>query len=208
MNQVQHMDDDRFLGQVREHIDTLGKQADTDALRLEHAQALLSGFFGLMPEVDRSQHAPDEWAALLVEMSGFLLERPSGRARVRIFNPSREQAGWGGLRTTIQVVTDDMPFLVDTLNMAVARSGHRVHMVAHPVITARRDRNGVLQQINVDGDAAEHESIMHLEIDRLAGDEECQLLQADLESSLSDVRLAVQDWQPMRGKMLQIAEEL
>uniref|UniRef100_UPI0026022E5A NAD-glutamate dehydrogenase domain-containing protein n=1 Tax=Oleiagrimonas sp. TaxID=2010330 RepID=UPI0026022E5A len=40
------------------------------------------------------------------------------------------------------------------------------------------------------------------------GDEECQLLQADLESSLSDVRLAVQDWQPMRGKMLQIAEEL
>ncbi|GAB3036586.1 NAD-glutamate dehydrogenase [Oleiagrimonas citrea] len=207
MNQAKHMEADRFLGQVREHVERLSAQSKE--VDLAQLQVLSDGFFSRMAQIDRDQHAPEEWAALLLELHGFMATRPfHGRAHMRIFNPIREQAGWGGLRTTVQVVTDDMPFLVDTLTMAVARAELDVHMVAHPVFAVLRETDGTLQELSQEGIDQPHESIMHLEIDRLADDDACERLRDELEASLSDVRLAVEDWQRMRGMMLDISEDL
>ena len=204
MNHAKH-DVDHFQGQVREHLDRLAADAGIGA---EATLALLHGFFDRMPTTDREQHEPREWAALLVGLYQFMGERAPGRAHLRVFNPEHEHTGWGGLRTTVQIVTDDMPFLVDTLAMAVERAGLSVHMVTHPVFAVRRDPDGKLLEMHREGSELAHESIMHLEIDRLADGEDCDHIFKDLEDSLADVRLAVDDWQSMRGRMMQIADEL
>lgn len=196
---------DTFHAEVREHFLQLGGGKEPLP---ETAEALIDGFFARLPDGDRGQHATQAWAALLFDLHEFLRQREPGRAKMRVYNPSGDAHGLGGLRTLVQVVTDDMPFLVDTLTMAVERSGLSVYLISHPVFAVRRDGAGGLEMLGDGADAEAHESVMHIEIDRPADDEHTERLRRDLEESLADVRIAVQDWQAMRDRMLEIAETM
>ena len=46
----------------------------------------------------------------------------AGMPKVRVYNPEFEQHGWRTGHTVVEVVTDDMPFLVDSTTMEL--SGH------------------------------------------------------------------------------------
>ncbi|MBO9523873.1 MAG: NAD-glutamate dehydrogenase [Nocardioidaceae bacterium] len=147
-------------------------------------------------------------------------ERPQGTATVKIYTPTVPVEGWSAAgHTVVEVVTDDMPFLVDSVTMALDQAGHGVHLVIHPQLVVRRDVAGHLQDV-LDGDAgllgsradlSEHdlgrESWMHLEIDRLP-DEEAPALKARLEKVLTDVREAVEDWQKMHERLDSLVEDL
>ena len=70
--------------------------------------------------------------------------------------------------TLVLAVTDDMPFLVDSLGMAFGRAGLAVHLIVHPVLQVRRDRRGRLLDIGANGAARTHaESWQLYEIDRI-----------------------------------------
>ena len=70
--------------------------------------------------------------------------RPIGTARVRAYNPNVESDGWRSPFTVIEAVTDDMPFLVDSLAAELSRQGLVAHLVVHPIVAVRRDgRRGV-----------------------------------------------------------------
>jgi len=136
-------------------------------------------------------------------------ERPQGTATVRIFTPTVAVEGWSALgHTVVEVVTDDMPFLVDSVTMALDQADHAVHLVIHPQLVVRRDVAGHLQEVLDDSaetaDTSAHdvgrESWMHLEIDRIP-DEEIPAITHTLEKVLSDVREAVEDWQKMRDQL-------
>ena len=60
--------------------------------------------------------------------------------KVRIYNPRLEQHGWQSTHTIVEMVTDDMPFLIDSLGMAMDRLGWHVHLIIHPVFRVRRRR--------------------------------------------------------------------
>ena len=47
----------------------------------------------------------------------------------------------------VEVVTDDMPFLVDSVTMELNRLGHNVHSVIHPQLSVERDITGELQHV-------------------------------------------------------------
>nr|WP_324859057.1 NAD-glutamate dehydrogenase [Dyella sp.] len=146
-------------------------------------------------------HTPAEWAALVADLIGFMQQRQPGRAAVRVVNPQTGHAG----RSYIEVVTDDMPFLVDTVTM-VAAEHLQIHAVVHPVVEVTRDTAGKLVKIGADGGLSE--SVMHFEVDRLAGEAEQEQLKTQLEGSLEDVRVAVDDWMKMRDQALALAGEL
>src|SRR5919205_497817 len=93
--------------------------------------------------------------------------------RVRVYNPTFEQHGWQSPHTAIEVVSDDMPFLVDSVSMELSRRELGIHVLVHPVI----------------GD----ESYMHIEIDRQA--EGFEELAEAIRGVLAQVRAAVEDWQ-------------
>jgi len=69
--------------------------------------------------------------------------RQPGTPNVRLFNPSVEKNGWALEHTIIEVVNDDMPFIVDSLNMTANRIGMTVEITIHPVFRVRRDSSGV-----------------------------------------------------------------
>lgn len=173
------------------------KQTGFPAQRLDEAQFFIGAFFARISAGDFGLHTPAQWAAVVDGLLQFAQQRAPGRAAVRVLSP---EVGHGQL----QIVTDDMPFLVDTVSMVV--SAHvQIHAVVHPVLPVRRDAGGKLLALG--GEQGASESVMHFEIDRVAGADQAQLV-AQVEAALDDVRAAVGDWAAMRDKALAIAGEL
>ncbi len=98
-----------------------------------------------------------------------------------------------------------MPFLVNSLTMALNRLGLLIHIIIHPVVPVRRDAEGrleaVLESAAADGGEVRFESFMHFEVDRQSDPERIEAIRADVERVLADVRAAVEDWRPMLAKV-------
>ncbi|GAA3471406.1 NAD-glutamate dehydrogenase [Nonomuraea roseola] len=136
--------------------------------------------------------------------------RPQGRAVVRAYTPTAEENGWDPGHSVVEVVTDDMPFLVDSVTMELDRHDIGIHLIVHPQMRVRRDMTGRMLgrgQEDVTGQMLV-ESWMHIEIDRQADPEVLRSVEADLQRVLSDVRHAVEDFAKMRALAVQTAEDL
>jgi glutamate dehydrogenase len=144
--------------------------------------------------------------------------RPQGTANVRVHTPTVEENGWQCSHTVVEVVTDDMPFLVDSVTNALTQANRAIHVVVHPQFKVRRDVTGKLLEVIGSApcapgeEAAAHdvlvESWIHVEIDRESDRADLKEIAADLRRVLSDVRESVEDWTKMRQAALAIADEL
>jgi glutamate dehydrogenase len=141
-------------------------------------------------------------------------DRPVGTANVHVFTPTVDEQGWSCGQTVIEIVTDDMPFLVDSVTADLSRQDRAFHLVVHPQLVVRRDAAGALQEI-LDVDAvtdtdfgAGVESWMHVEIDREGDAAQLEVIAASLRRVLSDVRESVEDWPKMHFKCQEIAAGL
>ncbi|MEV7959697.1 NAD-glutamate dehydrogenase [Streptomyces sp. NPDC088141] len=158
--------------------------------------------------------------------------RPQGTANVRVHTPTVEENGWTCSHSVVEVVTDDMPFLVDSVTNELSRQGRGIHVVIHPQVVVRRDVTGKLIEVLAEGNGhatrpqdrtnakgakaagtelphdALVESWIHVEIDRETDRSDLQQIAADLLRVLSDVRETVEDWEKMREAALRIADDL
>ncbi|WJK37479.1 NAD-glutamate dehydrogenase [Solwaraspora sp. WMMA2065] len=140
------------------------------------------------------------------ELAGHRLP---GELKLRLTPP-----GDGRPYTVVEIVTDDMPFLVDSVTALLAERHFDVHLLVHPLVVVRREPLGQLTEVAadvepddaIDGDLVE--SWIRIEIDpiRIAGD--LDRLRRDLQRVLTDVREAVEDWPRMRQRALVLADEL
>ncbi len=171
--------------------------------KLAEAQAFAGAFYQRMSGDEFAQHGADSWAELASDMLEFARARKGGKANVRLFNPTMKQDGWESPHTVLQIVNDDMPFLVDSVTMALAEQGIGVHVLGHPLVPVSRDKAGKLAAV---GKGAP-ESFMHLEIDRQP-QAAMAAVKVAIEKVLGDVRAIVADWEPMHAKMLEVADGL
>lgn len=167
-------------------------------------------YFGQVdPEDLDERQVADLYGAALSHWN-FARKREPGRARLRVINPTIAEHGWQSTHTLIEIVNDDMPFLVDSVTMEVNRHGLTLHLIIHPLVAVRRDGDGILQGLAADPSAPDacRESFIHVEVDRVADASRLEALAADLARVLGDVRLAVTDWQQMQQRVLAIAQGL
>ena len=171
--------------------------------RHAETEAFINAFYKRMSSDELPQHNAQGWAELAIDFLDFARARKPGSALVRLFNPTIKGEGWESTHTVIQIANDDMPFLVDSVTMALAEQGIGVHVLGHPVVPFNRDKTGKILAIG----EGQPESLMHLEIDRQPA-EAMPKIQKALESVLADVRASVRDWPQMQAKMLAVADEL
>ncbi|MEW6636967.1 MAG: NAD-glutamate dehydrogenase, partial [Actinomycetota bacterium] len=130
---------------------------------------------------------------------------------VRVYNPHFEEDGWQSTHTVLEIVIDDMPFLVDSTRMEVNRQGYAIHLMLHPIMKIRRDDEGHIVEVlppDAEDEDAIAESIIHVEVDRQTASAALEELRSCIERVLGQVRVAVEDWQKMRVKALEIASHL
>jgi glutamate dehydrogenase len=143
-------------------------------------------------------------------------ERPQGTAQVRVCTPTVSEYGWSaGGHSVVEVVVDDMPFLVDSLTMELSRQLRDVHLVIHPHYDVVRDITGALKEIrpvedgsSAPADDAVRESWMHVEIDRVREGDDPALIVEAVQRVLRDVRESVEDWEKMHAQIQDIVDGL
>jgi glutamate dehydrogenase len=139
---------------------------------------------------------------LLAEISDlldFVDSREQGSAAIRVFDPNAECCGYTTPGTVVQVVSDDGPFLVDSITAVVVRSGAGVVRHLHPVIGTVRDAEGRLVEVTMARGADRRESVQHFELGRVLPDDEARAMEAEIARVLDDVAVAVRDFAAMRG---------
>ncbi len=174
--------------------------------------AFLDLYYRYVAPEDLIERTPSDILGAALSHRRLAQERPSGTARVRAFTPTDEEYSWSSGHTVVESVTDDMPFLVDSVTSALGREGLTIHAVIHPQLRVRRSLAGELLEVLVDEDGDPDgsvlESWMHVEIDRVSDEATLQRLVGILESVLGDVREAVEDWSKMREAAMRVADEL
>src|SRR5215470_2848889 len=151
-------------------------------------------FHDVEPE-DLAEREPADLYGAALSHWNFARKREPAHARIRVFNPTLEEHGWQSTHTIIEIVNDDMPFLVDSVTMEVNRHGLTLHLIVHPILPVIRGADGVLADVAAADDTdALRESFIHVEIDRITEAGLLDVLAQDIARVLSDVRLAVSDW--------------
>src|SRR6202047_319647 len=153
---------------------------------IEQAGTIVTGLYGDMPESctaqlfaraapeDLTRYEPRELAALAEEAWCFLKERKPGTPKVRLESrPGPIGAEHIKTVSIIEIVNDDMPFLLDSIMNELAELGIEVRLVVHPIFTIERDNSGTL--IGFRGDApavgtARRGSFIHVHVERLEGE--------------------------------------
>ncbi|WP_182898825.1 NAD-glutamate dehydrogenase [Microbispora sp. H10830] len=176
----------------------------------EDPLAFLRRYYRNVPVEDLADRDPVDVYGPAMAHRHLAQHRPQGRALVRVYTPTLEECGWDPGRTVVQIVTDDMPFLVDSVTTELDRHEIGTHLIVHPQMRVRRDMTGELlgpDRENVTGQDV-RESWMHIEIDRQADHGVLKELESDLQRVLLDVRCAVEDFAKMRALAVQTAEDL
>ncbi len=187
---------ERAAAHARARLD--GSQAELVATVLQHYWERVA------PEELVGRDPVDVYGATLAHLH-LAEKRLPGTPRVRIYTPVFEEHGWASPHSVVEVVTDDMPFLVDSVSMELSRQGVGLHLVVHPVIPMDRDGDGRLTPVG--GAGALPEAFLHVEIDRQPSPARMAELRDELVRVLADVRAAVKDWPAMRAQALATAAE-
>jgi glutamate dehydrogenase len=161
------------------------------------------------PEDIAARGIEDLYGALLSHWQ-FARKREAGKAKIRVVNPVAGEHGWSSRHTIVEIVNDDMPFLVDSTSMEVNRQGLTLHLIVHPIFAVERDAGGALKGLwpREEKPDAARESYMHFEVDRLADPTARASLAEGIERVLGDVRSVVADWKPMVAQLRAVIEEI
>lgn len=133
----------------------------------------------------------------------------NSKAFIRVFNPEVAKHGWKSTHTIVEIIVKDMPFLVDSVRMALNRSGITAHLLLHSPITVCRDEENRLAGFVEYSDKSQKsvkETIFLIEVDRQSTKSKLNSLAKEIESVVEEVSLAVTDWQAMRGKLKTIID--
>ncbi|MGN7860625.1 NAD-glutamate dehydrogenase [Microbacterium sp. 22303] len=168
--------------------------------------ALIDRLRSRLPQDGLEDRDPRDVTGALTAMVDLAEGRRPGETRVAVFTPTIAENGWTSRRTIVQICTDDVPFLVDSVAAAVAEEGPTVHLLLHPVVAVRRDDEGRL--LEVGGLGGRSESWMHLETDRIPTVEQREALRSRILSVVADVHAAVADWSVLRRTCLDIVTAL
>ena len=181
----------------------------TAGTSIDLRRRFLRAYFRGVGEEDIAQREPLANARTALRHLETGYQRTPGKALVEVFNPDTAGNGLSTPHTVVMIVTDDMPFLVDSLGVALSKAGVAIHLLIHPVLWVKRDSRGrLLEVVNGPEEGARSESWQLYEVDRQTDPAQITALRDRLTSVLRDVRLAVEDWMPMRERIRAISQSL
>ena len=162
----------------------------------------LRQYFANVPVEDIQGRDEKVMARIALDQLEFGAKRRKGQALVRVFNATEKEHGYTSAYTFIEMINDDMPFIVDSVAAAIIQQKLAVHITVHPIISIKRDSKGKVTDItSADDDDAYSESFVRFAIDRETDKDQLRELKQTTYDVLRDVQLAVRDWRKMIQRM-------
>ena len=162
--------------------------------------------------LDLSNRNDSDMYGATLSLWSSLNEHTDNEPVIHVFNPSVSNNGWKSSHTIIEVIVKDMPFLVDSIRIALNRLGLSPHLMLNSPLKMVRDKNKNITEISSSVDtkikATSEETIFFIEIDRQAGKKELNAIKTELLSVVEDITLTVNDWQPMLKKFKSVIADV
>src|ERR1700732_825835 len=172
------------------------------------ANRFIAQFYEHVPPADVAGRTPRNLYGAALSLWRLGERRRPGQTKIRVHHPEPAVDGWSSPHTIVEIVNDDMPFLVDSVTGAINASNRVVHLIIHPIFTVARGPDGRRCERCDTKAAGPRESWMQIEITREADPAGLARLTQALSGVLADVRAAVDDWQPMREALRGVVAEL
>ncbi|CAM2773003.1 NAD-glutamate dehydrogenase [Pseudoalteromonas distincta] len=182
-------------------------RADNVLLVEKFAKALYSN----MSKEDLANRNDSDLYGAALSLWNSLEKNTTDDAVIRVFNPEVAKDGWQSSHTIVEIITKDMPFLVDSVRMAMTRENIASHLLLHCPLKIKRDTNAKisgLSNLKAEQESSSTKTVFFIEIDRQTDSSVIESFKKELESVLVDVSVAVDDWQPIRKKLMAVTKEL
>jgi glutamate dehydrogenase len=141
----------------------------------------------------------------------FLQKREKYESPVSVFNPDLESDGWQSTHTVIFILHPNIPFIIDSLRIAINQREIGTHSIQHSILQVQRDEQGKLLKVyppKKKVENTEHEAFIVLEIDRHSSQDDLRDLEEMIQTILHEVRIAVHDFPIVTEKVNEISKEL
>ncbi|KDC53324.1 NAD-glutamate dehydrogenase [Pseudoalteromonas fuliginea] len=181
--------------------------ADNVLLVEKFAKALYSN----MSKEDLANRNDSDLYGAALSLWNSLEKNTTDNAVIRVFNPEVAKDGWQSSHTIVEIIAKDMPFLVDSVRMAMTRENIASHLLLHSPLKIQRDKNtkiSGLSNLKAEQESTSTKTVFFIEIDRQTDSSVIESFKKELESVLVDVSVAVEDWQPIRKKLIAVTKEL
>jgi len=201
-----------------------GSSVEDQPVSIGAGEGYLTDYYEHLAEEDARGYGEDALAARSRTHLDVAATRKPGVANIAVADEAE--------CSVVYIVTDDMPFLVDSVNAELVRQKSPIHLVIHPLFVVTRNRGtgrlvkvarvpshlGIssgdtaampnLSHLIAEGDNASHmESWIAVEIDPVDDAKRAELVDG-LTRVLGDVRAAVEDWPKMRNKAHEVSADL
>ncbi|MEQ8842217.1 MAG: NAD-glutamate dehydrogenase [Acidimicrobiales bacterium] len=212
------MGDDTLDGQTAmSTIDRVVARGRDSAGRSDVSEGFLRCYFAHVDRTDLAERTPQDLFGLAADHAALAADWERGTTAIAVVNPRIDVDGWENAHTVVMIVTDDLPFLVDSVTMELSRLELGIHLVIHPILTDVRDAADGGR-----GDAGpgfvnprDHPEVLNrkssfiaIEVDRRTEPEAIVAIEQHLRRVLGDVGAAVDDWSVMKDRMREISDGL
>ncbi len=171
--------------------------------------------YGTVALEDLREWDIDDLYGAVANFWSLIAERAPHETKIRIYNPDFERHGWQTTHTVVEIICDDMPFIVDSLSMVINRMGLASHLIIHMggIRVKRDNHNNVCDILPRNGLAKEEKGVIQeapifMEIDRQTDPLILEELHKNFERVLEDNRAVFEDWNKMRMEVCEAIKEL
>ncbi|QRN03949.1 NAD-glutamate dehydrogenase [Legionella sp. MW5194] len=196
-------------------VDKLKRKMEPEQAQL--CSEFVRQFYSTVAMEDLCEWDIEDLYGAAINFWSLIQTRAPNETKIRIYNPDFERHGWQTTHTVVEVLTTDMPFLVDSLRMVVNRMGFEAHLVIHMggLTVKRNDKNQVVQVLPRSTNPAMDkkkgifvEAPIFMEIDRQTDPAILEELHRNFDRVLEDNRAVVEDWPAMRERVRRAITEL
>jgi len=202
----QEIDKQKILDEITENI----VQNVLPALK-KSAEIFTKTYYANVAPEDLIEPPLESLISSVFSMWEFCHNRAPGQIKIRIYSKKQKMKGHPLSQTIVEIVNDNMPFLVDSVTGAINSLGYSTHLVIHPVMKIERGKTHTLRAV-FPHTQAEHnghyESLIHCEILGSFSSEQLKVLEEEVLRALQDTKAAVEDWRKMRKQLQIIIEDL
>lgn len=178
------------------------------ALRLQdpemsRVQAFARLSFERVAAADLEGRSAEDDASLTIDTWKRFQRRNVDEIQIQLANPVHARDGWQSKHTIVWIMTRDMPFVVDSVLMALSHNGQVTHYLNNVVFGVDRQEDGAIGGLTRSLDHPNRELLLYAEVDRLA-DEDLGELEARLQATIRDLEAVVADFGAMKAKLSEV----
>lgn len=175
-------------------------------------KSFIRQYYSNVPIEDMELRSVGDFCGAILSHWKLIYKRKKDECKIRVFNPSKEKDQWQSPHTIVEIIHNDIPFLVDSIRMELTRLGYTIHLIIHSGgMKVYRDKSGEITKIfPFDSNVKDAiiEAPIYMEIDKQTDPKILENIDENLQRVLKDVRYAVSDWDKMRARIYEALNEI